>query len=351
VDNTFVVIMAGGKGERFWPLSTEDVPKPFINVMGESSLIQLTVERAMKIIPVSRICIVLGKKHLAIARKQLPALSLENFIIEPEGRDTAPCIGLAAMTVRNRNNKAIMVILPADHYVPDVAGFVRTIKAGINVAKKGDYLVTVGIKPVRPETGYGYVCLSDPVAPDRPLRGYRIEKFVEKPDLKRARKYYKDDRYYWNGGIFIWQAGSVLNAIEKYMPDMYGSLVDIGKNIGKKAAVDRIFRSLTRISIDYGIMQQADNVMMVPADFAWDDIGTWSSLSRVLKADDNGNCVSGDFVGIDTKNCVIQGKNIKIGTIGISDCAIIATPEGLLVCDINRVQEVREIAKKFSEKP
>ena len=351
MDNTFVVIMAGGRGERFWPLSTENVPKPFINIMGESSLIQLTVERAMKIVPASSIYVVLGKKHLAIARKQLPALSLENFIIEPEGRDTAPCIGLAAVMVRSRNKKAIMVILPADHYVPDAAGFARTIKAGINVAKKGDNLVTIGIKPARPETGYGYICLSGPVDPGQPLRGYRVQSFVEKPDIKRARKYYKDDRYYWNAGIFIWQCDSVLGAIQKYMPDMYDGLVIMGKNVEKKTVLNRVFRTLPRISIDYGIMQKAVNVMMVPADFAWDDIGTWFWLSRVAQADDGGNWISGDFFGIDTKNCVIQGKNIKIGTIGISDCAIIATPEGLLVCHINRVQEVREIAKKFSEKP
>jgi mannose-1-phosphate guanylyltransferase len=347
--HAYVVIMAGGKGERFWPLSTGNLPKPFLDITGDRTLIQLTVERAMRIVPVGKIYVVLGKKHLAIAKRQLPFLPPDNFLLEPEGRDTAPCIGLAAITLLGKDSKATMIILPADHCITGVNGFAKTIKDGVKVAQKGGHLVTVGIRPTRPETGYGYIRVAGKSRRSGDVQCYRAERYVEKPDIRRARRYCKDGRYYWNAGIFIWQAETIMGSMKHHMPDLYQGLMQISRclDANKKAAANRIFTGLTKISIDHGLMEKAANVMMVPARFVWDDIGTWASLARVSIADGHGNYKSGSTAGIDTRGCVIHGKDVTVGTIGVSGLVIVATKDSVLVCDIDRVQEVREIAQKL----
>lgn len=350
--HAYVVIMAGGKGERFWPLSTGSVPKPFLNIIGDKSLIRLTVERAMRIVPAERIWVILGKQQLAIARRQLPFLPAGNFIVEPEGKDTAPCIGLAAITLLKKDRKATMIALPADHYIADIDGFVKTVKDGAKVAQKGDCLVTVGIKPIRPETGYGYIRVSGKVDPLGGLQRYRVSRYVEKPDIRRAKAYCKDPRYYWNAGMFIWQAETILESMKHHMPDLYNGLLKIGRHMdaNRKGMIRKIFGGFISISIDYGLMQKAGNVMMVPARFAWDDIGTWASLGRILSLDENGNCKKGRVVSIDTRDCVIHGEGVTIGTIGVSGLVIVAVKGSVLVCDRDRVQEVRELARKLSSK-
>ena len=350
--HTYVIIMAGGKGERFWPLSTGSVPKPFLNITGSKSLIRLTVERALRIVPAARIFVILSKQQLAIARRQLPFLPAGNFIVEPEGKDTAPCIGLAAITLLKKDSRATMIVLPADHYIADVDGFVKTVKDGIRVAQKGDHLVTVGIKPSRPETGYGYICVSGKAYPSGGPQCYSVRRYVEKPDIRRAKAYCKDPRYYWNAGMFIWQAETILMSMKHHMPELYKGLLQIGSHMdaNRKGMIKRIFEGFTKISIDYGLMQKAGNVMMVPARFVWDDIGTWASLGRVSTPDEYGNYKKGTVVGIDTKDCVIHGEGVTIGTIGISGLVIVAVKDSVLVCDIDRVQEVREIARRLSSK-
>ncbi len=350
--HVYVVIMAGGKGERFWPLSTGNVPKPFLNITGDKTLIRLTAERAMRIVPEARIYVILSKQQLSIARRQLPFLPAGNFIVEPEGKDTAPCVGLAAITLLKEDRKATMIALPADHYIADIDGFVKTIKDGVKVAQKGEHLVTVGIRPVRPETGYGYICVSGKAYPSEGLECYNVRRYVEKPDVRRAKAYYKDSRYYWNAGMFIWKAETILGSMKHHMPELYKGLLQIGSHMdaNRKGMIKRIFGDFTRISIDYGLMQKAGNVMMMPARFTWDDIGTWASLGRILTPDEYGNCKTGSIVGIDTKDCVIHGEGVTIGTIGVSGLVIVAVKGSVLVCDIDRVQEVREIARRLSSK-
>lgn len=350
--HTYVVIMAGGKGERFWPLSIGRVPKPFLNITGDKTLIRLTIERAMRIVPITKIYVVLEKEHIAFARRQLPFLPAGNFIVEPEEKDTAPCIGLAATTLLRKDDKAVMIVLPADHYITDIDGFKKTVKDGVKVARAGDYLVTTGIRPTRPETGYGYVRVSGKLHPAGDAQCYGVEHYVEKPDIGRARKYCKDSRYYWNAGIFVWQAKTVMESMKHHMPELYKGLLQIGSypDTNKKAVIGRIFKGFTKLSIDYGLMQKAGNVVMVPARFIWDDIGTWASLLRVSHPDGNGNFKKGSIVSIDTKDCVINGSDVTIGTIGVSGLVIVATKDSVLVCDIDRVQEVREIARRLSSK-
>ena len=346
--------MAGGKGERFWPLSTDAAPKPFINLTGGKSLIQLTVERALRFVPKERLFIVLGKNHLKIARKQLPVLSQGQFIVEPAGRDTAPCIGLAAITIKALDKDSFMVVLPADQYVPDEKTFADTINGCVKLAAEGDYLVTLGIRPTRPETGYGYIYSHRKFPSRNKVSAFTADKFVEKPDAKRALEYLEDGRYYWNAGIFIWKTAALLSGIERHMPGLYEGLQDmetaLASNKMKKSA--DIFKDLDRKSIDYGLMEKADNVLMVPAEFRWDDVGTWSSLPRVLAVDNDGNYRRGDTICLDTKNCVIINEEPPvIGTVGISDLVVVASKRGILICPQDKVQQVREIARKLeSEK-
>jgi mannose-1-phosphate guanylyltransferase len=343
--------MAGGKGERFWPLSTGNVPKPFLQLIGEKTLIQLTVERALRFVPKKRILIVLGKQHLKVAQKQLPELPRENFIVEPAGRDTAACIGLSAITLLLRDDKATMVILPADQYVPDIDAFADTIQHCLSLSQKKECLVTLGITPTRPETGYGYIKAGKKIGSFDKVC-FVVDAYVEKPDLKKAIAYLDDGNYYWNAGIFIWQVKAVLKGLEQHMPNLYKGLLAIEEALreGKKAKADIIFKTFERKSIDYGLMEKARNVLMVPVLFKWDDVGTWTSLERVLDLDKNGNYKQGNTICIDTKDTVIVGGDTVIAAIGVSDLVIVASKKGILICSKDRVQDVREIAKSLEAK-
>jgi mannose-1-phosphate guanylyltransferase len=350
--HTYCVIMAGGRGERFWPLSTGKVPKPFLPLTGAKTLIQLTVERAQEFVTKERIFIVLGKTHLSVALKQLPELPRGNFIVEPVGRDTAACIGLAATVLSLKDANATMVILPADQYVPDVKKFAGTIKDCITMACLGDYLVTMGIKPTRAETGYGYIHAGNNMSPGENVLCFAVDRFVEKPDQKKAAEYIIDGNYYWNAGIFIWKAKTVLEGIRTHLPFLYMGLQAIEGALreGRKARADAIFKGFERKSIDYGLMEKAHNVLMVPANFKWDDVGTWASLQRVLNLDGRGNYTRGNTICIDIKNCVVVGDRKVVGAIGVENIVIVSSKDGILVCDRERVQEVREIAKSIDKR-
>jgi mannose-1-phosphate guanylyltransferase len=351
-DETYFVIMAGGKGERFWPLSTELVPKPFVSITGKKTLIELTVERARTIVPLERIFVVLGREHLPAAKRCLPRLPRDNFIIEPVGRDTAPCVGLAAMMLHRRDPNAVMVILPSDHYVPDPAAFSRCLRQTVKVARRGDHLVTIGVPPGRPETGYGYIKTGRKVSAPREADCFEVARYVEKPNLARARRYLREGGYYWNAGIFVWRAEVLLQGLKYHMPDLHSGLLRFEKALGTgdRDAADAIFAGLTRVSIDYGLMEKAKNVLMVPAPFTWDDVGTWTSLLRVLPRDNTGNIVRGKTFSIDTTNCVIITDTTPVATLGVSDLVIIASKNGILICDSSKAQEVRQIAKALGKK-
>jgi mannose-1-phosphate guanylyltransferase len=347
MEHVFCVIMAGGKGERFWPLSTSTTPKPYLNLIGDKTMIQMAVDRVRHLVPEERTFVVLGADQLEIAKKQLKQLSEEHFIVEPAGRDTGPCIGFTAMALRTLDPEALMVVMPADHYIPDEDAFVKTVFQAVECAKSGEHLVTVGIKPTRPETGYGYIHASEEMKAEHGLSYYRVNRFVEKPDAPKAVGYLADGRYFWNSGIFAWKAGTVLQGIERHMLPLYKGLVEIDEAIlaSEDEKIDTIFKSFESISIDYGLMEKADNVVMVKASFGWDDVGTWGSLLRILEVDRNGNYTKGEPVCIDTEDCVVYGDGIAVGTVGVSHLIVVASKEGVLVCDINRDQEARKIAK------
>lgn len=348
MEHAYCVIMAGGKGERFWPLSTRSVPKPFVKLLGGNSLIQTTFDRVLELVPADRVFVVLSAEHVEAARRELPSLDEKHFVVEPVGRDTAPCIGLAAMLLREKDPEAVMVVLPADHYVPDTTAFCRTISLAVDRSKEGDFLITMGVRPTRPETGYGYIHAAARVGPSC----FAVDRFVEKPDQEKAAQYLAEGSYFWNSGIFVWRPQVVLSGIERHMPRLYQGLEELGPAVaaGNCPEVRRIFAGLEEKSIDYGLMEKADNILMVTADFAWDDVGTWGSLRRVMGLDKHGNYASGDFVSVDTENCVICGEGVKIGTIGVSNLIVVASRDGVLVCDLERDQEARQIARMFEEK-
>lgn len=350
MEHTYCIIMAGGKGERFWPLSTRLVPKPFVRLVGDKSMIQMTVDRALRLVPADHIFVVLGEEHAAVAREQLPGLKADQIIVEPAGRDTAPCIGFAAVQLRLRDPDAVMVVLPADHYVPDAGSFADTITLAVRCARKGDHLVTTGIQPTRPETGYGYIHTAGK-ASDIDESCYRISGFVEKPDEAKASRYLSEGGYYWNSGIFVWKAETVLQGMERHMPVLRTGLgrMEEALRTGDEKEVAALFKGFERISIDYGLMEKADNVLMVKATFVWDDVGTWSSLRRTMTLDGSGNYISGRPVCIDVRDSVIYADGVNLGLIGVSNLVVVASKEGILVCDQRRDQETRQIARMIEE--
>ncbi len=350
MEHLYCVIMAGGRGERFWPLSTKDIPKPFVRLFGDKTMIQMTIDRVLELVPKERVFVVLGGEHEQVARRQLPDLGEDQFIVEPTGRDTAPCIGLAATLLYRRDPEGVMIALPADHYIPDTGAFVRTVSRAVEWARRGDYLVTVGISPTRPDVGYGYIRAGEKMI-DIDGSCCKVDRFVEKPDLERALQYLSEGIYYWNAGMFIWRTRTVLDALKKHMGDLYRGLKEIDRatSAGDLRAVAEIFTGFDRVSIDYGLMEKADNVLMVKADFAWDDVGTWGSLRRVMELDGNGNYRSGRTICVDTKDCVVCAQDVPIGVVGVTNLIIVASGGGVLVCDGRRDQETRQIARMFDE--
>jgi mannose-1-phosphate guanylyltransferase len=342
--------MAGGKGERFWPLSTPEEPKPFIKILGSETLIQQTVHRVRPLVSVEQILVILGKEHLALAREQLPQLPEQNFIVEPMGRDTAPCIGLASLQLEKRDPESIMIVIPADHYIPDQDKFLSTLTLAVEAARPGSYIVTLGIKPTRPETGYGYMLVGNQKITLQGRDVFEVQKFVEKPDFATAAKYVEEGSYYWNSGIFIWKNTTLQNLLSRYMPALWQGLDRIKSSLGspeEEEVLRREFTQFERISIDYGILEKAPQVLMIPADFRWDDVGTWKALDRVLPLDENGNIVVGNHRGVETKGCIIYAKDIFISTFGISDLVIVSSQGKVLICHKDLAPDLKKLLQQL----
>ncbi|MFZ5641822.1 MAG: mannose-1-phosphate guanylyltransferase [Bacillota bacterium] len=345
-----VVIMAGGKGERFWPKSREEMPKQFINLTGEDSMILATYKRVRKWLPADRVHVVTGADYAAAVAGHIPELPRENIIIEPAGRNTAPCIGLAALHLENKDPEAVMVVLPADHLIKDEDEFIRCLKAAAGAAAAGDHLVTIGITPTRPDTGYGYI----KVGAECPLGGqqdvYKVEAFVEKPDLARAEGYLAAGGYLWNSGMFAWRVKTIRGLIKGLMPDLHRGLEEIGRVRGTtefERVLTEEYLKFDKISIDYGIMEQAPGVFVIPGSFGWDDVGTWNALDRVLNLDELGNLFQGSVVSIDTRGCIIEGKTKLIAAVGVEDLVVIDTDDVMFICKKEKAQDIKKLLEKM----
>jgi mannose-1-phosphate guanylyltransferase len=352
VEYAYAVIMAGGRGERFWPLSSKTVPKPFLPLFGKKTMIQETVERIARIIPRERVLIVLAQDHLPVARTQLPEIPANNFIVEPMGRDTAACIGLASLHIAKRDHHAAMVVLAADHRITEREAFATTITRCLSFLSSHDYIITIGIKPTRPETGYGYIELGDEIAGETGQLFYQAARFTEKPDPLQAAEYLSADNYCWNSGIFVWKNSTIQESIASYLPALWDGLVRINSFLGsteEAMVMRREFSHFERISIDYGVLEKSPAVAVVPASFGWDDIGTWTAFERVLSVDASHNVRMGRHVGKDTSGCIIYSQDQLVATLGVKDLVIVQAEGKLLVCHKEKAAFLKEIVSMLEE--
>jgi mannose-1-phosphate guanylyltransferase len=336
----FAVVMAGGRGERFWPLSTNQFPKPFINLLGSNSLIQNTVSRIEPIVPLERVLVSIGATHVDIARRQLPQIPAENFIVEPVGRDTAACIGFCALHIERRDPEAIMLALPADHFVSDPAAYQKTLWTGIRNLE-GTTGVVFGIPPSRPETGYGYILAEKPAVH---ADAWPVVRFVEKPDAATASQFVASGNYFWNSGMFLWKVRTLLHLFQEHMPETHERLCELRPLLGEDRSgseVGRIFSSLPRISIDFGIMEKTSGLRLVPAKFVWDDIGNWASLERALPPDSMGNVAQGTHVSLDSSGCVIYAQDETVATFGVSNLIIVQAYGKVFVCSKDKAADLK----------
>jgi mannose-1-phosphate guanylyltransferase len=351
MDELFVVVLAGGSGERFWPLSTPSHPKQFPPLLEGQSFFQRTVERGVRLVGRERVLVATRREFLPLVQQQVPGFPAANCVLEPVGRDTAACIGLAALVVEARRPGARMLVMPSDHHIEPFPAFAETIRQGLQLVEQVDGLVTLGIPPTGPETGYGYILAGEAVPAQPAAR--RCSRFTEKPDRPTAERFVADGRYYWNSGIFLWRAATLLAAAAAHLPEHWRLLEAIRPALGgpdEKEALDRHFPQMPRVSVDVGILERAGDVFMVPATFAWDDVGAWSALGRILPPDDHGNAVVGQHTGRDSRGCVIYATTRPVATIGLTDLIVVETPEGILVCPKARAQEVKDLVRAMRER-
>ncbi len=344
------LIMAGGKGERFWPRSRVNLPKQFLSLTDDGkTMIQLTVERISPIVDIEDVYIATNKNYKELVMEQLPGIPEQNILCEPIGRNTAPCIGLGAVHVASKYDDAVMIVLPSDHLIKNNEIFIDTFKEACDVATKGANLVTVGITPNYPETGYGYVKY-DEAKKDGNARV--VEKFVEKPDLETAKSYLADGSYLWNSGMFTWKISTILDCFKKYMPSTYEGLLKIKASIGtadEDAVLQAEFPNLESQSVDYGIMEKAENIYILPGNFGWDDVGSWLAVGRIKKNDDNNNVINGNVVAVNTKDCVIEGGDKLIATVGLRDIIVVDTEDAILISTKENAGEIKQVLGKLRD--
>lgn len=347
----YAVIMAGGSGTRLWPLSLKKCPKQALQLVGGRTMLGHAVDRILPLFGSERIVVVTRDEHRAVLAEKTPELPLQSFILEPAGRGTAPAIGLAAIHLRKKDPEAIMVVLTADHFIRDTIRFREVLAAAAKAAAKG-HLVTLGINPSSPSTGFGYIKQGESLdaADDFPV--FNVEKFVEKPDQEKAGAMVKSGDYSWNSGMFIWRVDRILEEFRRQMPDFYAQLTKVESALGTtgyEKVIRDIWPKVAKETIDYGIMEGAKDVVVIPVDIGWTDVGSWGSLFELLSTDKNGNTVVGPHLGIDTHNSLVFGGKRLIATIGVQDLVIVDTENAVLVCPREREQEVKEIVERLGK--
>lgn len=346
--NITAVIMAGGRGERFWPKSRKTVPKQFLSLTDDGkTMIQLTVERISPLVKLEDVYIVTNKEYKQLAIEQLPGVPQCNILCEPIGRNTAPCIGLGAVHIANKYDDAIMLVLPSDHLIKFNKMYLDTLQDACEIAQKNMNLVTIGITPDYPETGYGYIKFNSRKPEGR---AFEVERFVEKPTLEVAKEYLSTEEYLWNSGMFVWKVSSILENIKNFMPDTYRRLLNIQKSIGtseESAILEKEFHAMESKSIDYGIMEKAEHIYILPGAFGWDDVGSWLSVERIRKTNEFGNVVSGNIITVNTQNCIIQGGDKLIATVGLEDLIVVDTDDATLICAKDHAGEIKKVLENL----
>lgn len=341
------VIMAGGIGSRFWPRSRRATPKQFLNVFGDSTMIQATIQRLSGVVDPSQCHVVTNSLYADLTRDQLPALPASNVLSEPIGRNTAPCIAFAAMKLLKDDPDAIMVVLPADHRIGNVRAFHDVLTAGIEKAHEYGALVTIGIEPTYPATGYGYIQYDiDPSGQDEGHKASFVKTFAEKPNQATAERFIDSGDFLWNSGMFIWRAESILDAISEHLPDVWDAFEPIADLLGtpeEDKAVEKAYRSCPSISIDYGVMERAAKVYVVPGDFDWNDVGDWKAVYELSEKGPHGNAITGNGIVHDSGRCLVQAGEKLVALVGVHDLIVVDTDDAILVCHRDAAQGVKNV--------
>jgi len=352
----FSVIMAGGVGTRFWPRSRERLPKQFLEIVGSGTLLEKTLARLGPLVDQRHTFVVTNAVQAEAVRSQAPLIPNENILVEPVGRNTAPCIGLAASWIRRLDPDGLMVVSPADHLVQDDQEFLRILKLALRVAEEKDALVTIGIKPTHPETGYGYIQFTEEELDQNPYRAegvHLVKTFAEKPNLETAERFLSSGDFLWNSGIFVWKAGTILKEIELHLPELHEELLTVQKSLDSPnymQVLELAYGVIRSISIDYGVMEKAGNAFVVRGDFGWSDVGSWDEVVRVTPKDGEGNSLKGKVIVRDATNNFIDAGNKLVAAIGVKDLVIISTDDAILICKKGESQEVKEVVDYIRRK-
>jgi mannose-1-phosphate guanylyltransferase len=346
----FAVIMAGGRGTRFWPRSRKRRPKQLLPILGEKTILEQTVDRILPLCGWERLVVVAEVEQAPLIKKVLPKLPDGQLLIEPLGKNTAPCIGLAALFLAEGDPEAAMVVLPADHHIADVRDFQDTLRAAVQAAQEGERLITLGIPPTFPETGYGYIEKGDPVSQIGPRPVWAVKAFHEKPDRKKAEAMLSSGRFYWNSGMFIWTTATILNQLARFTPALYQELLALKKRRhrpGWKKALKEAYERMEDISIDYAVMEKADNVLMLEGDFGWNDVGTWEAVYQLKEKNEAGNSTQGPVIALDSRGCLVYSPRKLVALLGVENLVVVETADALLVCPRERSQEVKKIVERL----
>lgn len=339
------LIMAGGKGTRFWPLSTEEKPKQFLSLIGKDTMIQMTVNRIKPIIPIERIFVCTGSMYVDLVKKQLPELPERNIIIEPEGRNTTPCIALSAFVIKRYYEEANMIVLPSDHLIKEENKFRDIIQEANDFLKNNEEaIVTLGMKPDRAETGYGYIKYTNKLYEKNKFNIFKVDKFVEKPNEEKAKKYLEDGSYLWNGGMFLWKASQIINEIKRYSPETYEAIHEIQfvKEGQLQELINDKYYKTESISIDYSVLEKSKNVYVVPSEIGWDDIGTWKAVERYKEKDINDNILYGNARVIESKCNIAINSCKRVIMIGIDDVMTLETEDSIYIVNKDYMENLRD---------
>ena len=348
---TTALIMAGGRGERFWPKSRQNLPKQFLSLTNDSrTMIQLTVDRIKPLVAIQDVYVATNKKYKALVKEQLPGIPEENILCEPVGRNTAPCIGLGAACVQKKDGDALMMVLASDSLIKNDGLFVETLKNALAVAEKGQNLCTLGITPNYPETGYGYIKFD---SQKKDGEAFKVERFVEKPDIEKAKEYLADGSYLWNSGMFIWKVSTILSCIKEFMPDLSAGLEKIQAAVGTADydnILESVFPTLPSESIDYGVMEKAKDIYTLPGDFGWDDVGSWLAVGRIRESDETNSTVEGNVVTVNCSDNVIIGGKKLIAAVGLKNMVVVDADDALLLCPKEACGDIKKVLAALREK-
>jgi mannose-1-phosphate guanylyltransferase len=347
---THLVILAGGWGERLWPMSTRERPKQMLDLTGGSSLVGETLERITPLVSLDSALVMTNASLRDRMVRELPGIPPERVIGEPVGRNTGPAIALAAKLLMQSDPDATMIVLPADHVVADAAAFREAIRLAVEAAGDERALVTLGVRPTRPETEYGYIRAGRRAPTDG---AFAVESFVEKPDREKAERYLTDGGYYWNSGMFIWRADVFLAEVERHLPDVAAALAEFSAAPGDlnfEEELSGFYGSVEGVSVDYGVMEKANDVLVIPADIGWDDVGAWPAVARIWEGDEAGNTLRGDVVIVDTTESIAYSEEGVVAVLGMEGVVVVRTADATLVCPRDRAADVRLIVEALSRR-